>query len=130
MIRKYHNHKLQTTPWHCEEEPLNHHETPVKIFSLTVPRRCFFCESFLLSMFRVCHAFLSVHCSLVVTSWERANFLALLYVMVSCVCHFPILCPGSGVVLLIFVILLTLQFLPTLRIYTILTMFTDNIHKN
>ena len=28
MIRKYHNHKLQTTPWHGEEEPLNHHETP------------------------------------------------------------------------------------------------------
>ena len=28
MIRKYHNHKLQTTPWHLEEEPLNHHETP------------------------------------------------------------------------------------------------------
>ena len=28
MIRKYHNHKLQTTPWHREEEPLNHHETP------------------------------------------------------------------------------------------------------
>ena len=26
MIRKY--HKLQTTPWHCEEEPLNHQETP------------------------------------------------------------------------------------------------------
>ena len=25
MIRKYHNHKLQTTPWHREEEPLNHH---------------------------------------------------------------------------------------------------------
>ena len=24
MIRKYHNHKLQTTPWHREEEPLNH----------------------------------------------------------------------------------------------------------
>ena len=23
MIRKYHNHKLQTTPWHREEEPLN-----------------------------------------------------------------------------------------------------------
>ena len=22
MIRKYHNHKLQTTPWHHEEEPL------------------------------------------------------------------------------------------------------------
>ena len=28
MIRKYHNHKLQTTQWHREEEPLNHHETP------------------------------------------------------------------------------------------------------
>ena len=28
MIRKYHNHKLQTTPWHREEEPLHHHETP------------------------------------------------------------------------------------------------------
>ena len=28
MIRKYHNHQLQTTPWHLEEEPLNHHETP------------------------------------------------------------------------------------------------------
>ena len=30
MIRKYHNHKPQTTPWHFEEEPLNHHETPGK----------------------------------------------------------------------------------------------------
>ena len=28
MIRKYHNHKPQATPWHHEEEPLNHHETP------------------------------------------------------------------------------------------------------
>ena len=28
MIRKYHNHKLQITQWHREEEPLNHHETP------------------------------------------------------------------------------------------------------
>ena len=27
MIRN-HNHKPQTTQWHCEEEPLNHHETP------------------------------------------------------------------------------------------------------
>ena len=30
MIRKYHNHKLQTTPWHREEEPLYQHETPVR----------------------------------------------------------------------------------------------------
>ena len=28
MIRKYHNHKPQTTPWHREEEPPNHYETP------------------------------------------------------------------------------------------------------
>ena len=28
MIRKYHNHKLQTNPWHCEGEPHNNHETP------------------------------------------------------------------------------------------------------
>ena len=27
MIRKYHNHKLQTTPWHREEELPNHRET-------------------------------------------------------------------------------------------------------
>ena len=36
-------------------------------------------------MFRVCHAFLTVHCSLVVTCWEWTNPLALLYVMFSCV---------------------------------------------
>ena len=28
MIRKDHNHKLQTTLWHRKEEPLNRHETP------------------------------------------------------------------------------------------------------
>ena len=28
MIRNYHNHKPQTTPWHREEERLNHHKTP------------------------------------------------------------------------------------------------------
>ena len=28
MIRKYHDYKPQTTPWHREEEPLNHHKTP------------------------------------------------------------------------------------------------------
>ena len=26
--QEYHSHKPQTTPWHREEEPLNHHETP------------------------------------------------------------------------------------------------------
>ena len=28
MIRKFHNHKPQTNPWHREEEPHNHHKTP------------------------------------------------------------------------------------------------------
>ena len=28
--QKYHNHKPQKTPWHREEEPFNHHETPVR----------------------------------------------------------------------------------------------------
>ena len=27
MTRKYHNPNPQTTPWHREEEPLNHHKT-------------------------------------------------------------------------------------------------------
>ena len=40
---------------------------------------------FLLFMFCVCHVFLSIHCRLVVTCWERADLLALLYVMFYCV---------------------------------------------
>ena len=52
---------------------------------LTIPRWCFFCGSFLLFMFRVCNAVLSVHCRLVVTCWEWYNLLVLLYVMLSCV---------------------------------------------
>ena len=28
MVRKYHNHKLQTIPWHHEEVPHNNHDTP------------------------------------------------------------------------------------------------------
>ena len=36
-------------------------------------------------MFHVCHAFLSVHCSLVVACWERAVLLAFLYLMFYCV---------------------------------------------
>ena len=36
-------------------------------------------------MFRVCHAFLSVYCSHMVACWERADPLALLYVMFYCV---------------------------------------------
>ena len=43
---------------------------------------------------------MSVYCSLVVTCWERADLLILSNVTFSCFfCHFPIWCPGSGVVL-------------------------------
>ena len=42
---------------------------------------------------------LSVYCSLVVTSWERADLLALLYVMFDCVLSLSMWCPGSDVVL-------------------------------
>ena len=53
----------------------------------------------MLILFKVCHAVLSVPCSLVLTCWERADLLVLLYVMISCVFfHFLIWCPGSGVV--------------------------------
>ena len=36
-------------------------------------------------LFHVCHAFLFVHCSLVVSCWELADLLALLYVIFSCI---------------------------------------------
>ena len=38
-------------------------------------------DHFLLFMFRVCHAFLSVHCSLAVTCCEISGLFALLCVM-------------------------------------------------
>ena len=40
-------------------------------------------------MFRVCHAFVFVHCSLVVTCWERVDLLALLYVFACVFVTFP-----------------------------------------
>ena len=67
---------------------------PVKVFLLTVPRWSFL-WTILLFIFRVCLVFLSVHCNLVVTCWERTDLLALLYAMFYCVMW----CPGSGVVL-------------------------------
>ena len=55
-------------------------------FSMTVPRRCFYCGPFLLFIFHVClkcYHVLSVPCSLVFTCWERAGLLTLLCVMFS-----------------------------------------------
>ena len=55
--------------------------------SLTLPRLYFFCGSFLLVMLHVgvCCAVVSVPCSLVVTSWEMADLLAVVCVVFSCV---------------------------------------------
>ena len=71
---------------------------PLVIVLLSVPRQCFFCGSFLLFMLHVClcYAVLSVACSLMITCLERVDLSALLCVVF---CHFPIWCPGSGVVL-------------------------------
>ena len=61
--------------------------------------------------FPVCHIVLSVHCSLVVTCFERANFLALLYVMFSCVfVNFP--CGVLGQVWYLIVLIPDLCLLP------------------
>ena len=54
-------------------------------FLLTFKGGVSFVWTFLLLMFSVFHAVLSVHCSLVATCSERAGLLALLYVMFSCV---------------------------------------------
>ena len=52
-------------------------KAPTKILLLTVPRRYFFCGSFVLFMSYVCHALASVRCCLVVACWERADLFAL-----------------------------------------------------
>ena len=54
-----------------------------KIFLLTVPKRYFFCGSFVLFKSCVCLGFASVHGCLVVTCWESADLLAL-FVMFNC----------------------------------------------
>ena len=55
------------------------------IFLTDVQRQCFFYWPLLLFMLCVCHAVLSVLCSLVVTCLERVGRLAFLSVMLSCV---------------------------------------------
>ena len=72
----------------------------------------------LLFMFRVYHVFLSVHCSLVVTSWESADVLALLtYVMFYCVfVTFP--CNVLGQVLCLIVLIPDLSYFVQSRCQT------------
>ena len=64
--------------------------------SLTVPRRYFFCGSFLLviSHVGVCCAVVSVPCSLAVTCWEMADLLAVVCVVFSCVLCLSQMFPG------------------------------------
>ena len=63
------------------------------------PSQSFFCGSFLLFVFYVClcHTFLFVLCSLVVTYLEMAAPLgSIVCAVFLCFCHFPIWYPGSG----------------------------------
>ena len=55
-----------------------------QLFLLPVARLCFVCGSLLLILFCVCHAFLSVHCSLVVICWESIGLFALFCLVFSC----------------------------------------------
>ena len=71
---------------------------PVKLFFTDRSKAALFCGSFLLFMFRVSHAFLSVYCSLVVNCHVRDGLLALLHVFLWFY-QFPLWCPGSGLVL-------------------------------
>ena len=50
---------------------------------------------------------MSVHCSFVVTCWERVDLLALVCNVLLCCCHFPVLYPGSGVVLQVLFVLIS-----------------------
>ena len=54
------------------------------LFLLPVSRLCFVCRSILLILFCVCHAVLSVHCSLVVICWEMIGLFALFCLVFSC----------------------------------------------
>ena len=66
---------------------------PVKYFVLTVPRRYFFCGSFLLFISCVCQSFASVHCCLVfVTYWAKADLLTLV-----CVVHYAFVSFPCGI---------------------------------
>ena len=57
--------------------PRNQFMPSSKMFLLTVPKRYFFCGSFVFFVSCVSYAFASVHCCLVVTCWVRADLLAL-----------------------------------------------------
>ena len=69
---------------------------PVKVFT-DRSKAALLLRINLLFMFRVCHAFLSVHGSLVVTCWEwLTSWLACMWCFIV-FCHFPMWCSRSGV---------------------------------
>ena len=53
--------------------PWNRFKPSSKIFLPTLQRGYSFCGSFVLFIPPVCHAFVSIHCCLVVTRWERTD---------------------------------------------------------
>ena len=67
--------------------PWNRFKLSRKIFLLTVPRRYFFCGSFVWFMSCVCHAFASVHFCLVVTWRERADLLFVVFIVILLLSH-------------------------------------------
>ena len=72
--------------------PWNRSKPSSKIFLLTIPRRCFFCGSYN-TLFLSCFVILScasVYWCLVVTSWEKAELLALVCDVLLWSRHFPI----------------------------------------
>ena len=62
-------------------------------------KQCFFCRYILLFMFPVCHVSLFGYCSLVVICWERADLLAVLYLIFIVLLSFSDVGAGSAVVL-------------------------------
>ena len=69
--------------------------------SLSSPVKVFFTDrsvGHFVIYVRVCLVFLSFHCSDLVTYYERA-LCSLVCDVLLCLCHFPMWCPGSSVVL-------------------------------
>ena len=71
--------------------PLNQFKPFSKIFLLTVPRRYFFCGSFMFfCLVFATPLWASVYMCLVVTCWKRVDLLAFVCGVHLWVCHFPI----------------------------------------
>ena len=95
MLGIFHANQTSTSEIRVRMVPSNM-LSPLLIFLLTVPRRCFFCGPFLQFVFRVCL------CLFLAVLWPHAGkgLLALLCVMFFLMfLSFFIWCPGLGVVI-------------------------------